>query len=166
VTLRRVQRDHGWLQFHADLRSPKAQQTLANPSLAWLFYSRRHSFQIRLQTRAVVHHQDDVANEAWQGTELMSRRCYMMPQAPGTTANEATTGLPPEIQDEIPTEDQSREAYQNFSVVRAWVQSMDLYHIAWDRSRRAIFHYETSPDVSGSGHPSDKVCFEKCWLTP
>lgn len=137
VVLRQVDRDRGVLGFHTDRRSEKWTELERDPRVALCFYGQ--SVQVRAEGRAVLHHDDAVAELAWKRTGLMSRRCYLAEAAPGTVAPVPTSGLPAHLSKDRPTEAESAGGRVNFAVVTVPLQRIEWLHLAFEGHRRARF---------------------------
>ncbi|MFN6954218.1 MAG: pyridoxamine 5'-phosphate oxidase family protein [Acetobacteraceae bacterium] len=72
------------LRIHTDLRSGKAADLRARPAVALHGYDPSAQVQLRLSGIATVHAEDAVAEAAWAASRPFSRRCYAIPDAPGT----------------------------------------------------------------------------------
>jgi pyridoxamine 5'-phosphate oxidase len=125
--------------FHADVRSPKAQQSISDSRVCWLFYSSPHKLQVRGYGRTVVHHLDDVAREAWEASKLLSRRCYLAPLAPSSVTSLATNNIPEFLADREPVEEEAVPGFENFSVVRTHLTSLEVLKLEFGGQWRARF---------------------------
>ncbi len=142
VTLRDVDSANRTLRFHIDVRSPKFSQIQSDPQVALLLYSVEDKLQIRLDTRATLHTDDDVADQAWAGSQLLSRRCYCQTLPNGTLVDRPTASLPPDLADRQPTEEESQAGRPNFAVVLCQVHLIDWYSLAFTGHQRAIFQWQ------------------------
>jgi pyridoxamine 5'-phosphate oxidase len=77
------------LRFHTDRRSEKFHELTTDPRIAILFYDAALKVQIRLEGHATLHHDDAVAEQAWQQSQSMSRHCYATTPDPGSVIVEA-----------------------------------------------------------------------------
>ena len=124
------------LRANADVRSPKAQELQSDPRCTWLFYSFPDHLQVRCYGRTQIHHLDDVAAEAWQKSQLLSRRCYLAPMSPSTVLDQPNSNLLPELTDREPTEEEAQAGFANFSVMRCQVEQMDILSLRFDGNVR------------------------------
>jgi pyridoxamine 5'-phosphate oxidase len=140
VVLRQADGQKKKLFFHTDLRSPKIPQLQLKPQLSWLFYDKDIRMQLRLAATAIIHTDDDVANEAWEQAKLASRLTYTTSSASGTilTAPELINLNQTEVEPELIT-----IARNNFCVVETTVQEMDWVLLHHTGNRRALFNYTT-----------------------
>jgi 3-hydroxyisobutyrate dehydrogenase len=137
VVLRQVDRERGVLGFHTDRRSEKWAELERDPRVALCFFGQ--SVQVRAEGRAVLHHDDAVADLAWKRTGLMSRRCYLAEAAPGSVAPVPTSGLPAHLSKDRPNEAESAAGRASFAVVTVPLQRMEWLHLAFEGHRRARF---------------------------
>jgi 3-hydroxyisobutyrate dehydrogenase len=70
VVLRRFWRKPPLLAFHAHVGSPKVKQIENNPNVYYLFYHPTERIQVRVKGRAIIHRDDDLAEEQWLATEF------------------------------------------------------------------------------------------------
>ncbi|HAI58282.1 MAG TPA: pyridoxamine 5'-phosphate oxidase [Xanthomonadaceae bacterium] len=135
VVLRQVDRERGMLGFHTDRRSDKWTEIERDPRVALCFHG--HNVQVRVEGRAILHHDDAVADLAWKRTGLMSRRCYLADPAPGTVTPKPTSGLPAHLSKDRPNEAESAGGRVNFGVVIVPLQRIEWLHLAFEGHRRA-----------------------------
>ncbi|QNA46374.1 pyridoxamine 5'-phosphate oxidase family protein [Lacibacter sediminis] len=140
VVLRHADAEQKKLFFHTDTRSPKVRQLQINQQLSWLFYDKDIRMQLRLAAVAVIHTNDEVANEAWEQARLASRLTYTTSSASGTilTAPELINLSQTDVEPELIT-----TARNNFCVVETTVQEMDWVLLHHTGNRRALFNYNT-----------------------
>lgn len=137
VVLRQVDRDRGVLGFHTDRRSEKWAELERDPRVSLCFFGQ--SVQVRAEGRAILHHDDAVAELAWKRTGLMSRRCYLADPAPGSVLAAPDSGLPAHLAKERPSEAESAAGRVNFAVVTVPLQRLEWLHLAFEGHRRARF---------------------------
>lgn len=138
VVLRQADADEGILHFHTDVRAPKSEAIRACPSVALVFYHPEERVQLRIRAEATIHHQDDAAREAWDRSQVMSRACYLVPDAPSSEL--PNDGIP----DPVPyppslSEAESEAGFVNFAVVRCIVREIDWLHLHHGEHQRALF---------------------------
>ena len=153
VTLREANPETRILRFHADLRSPKVHQIQANPNVSFLFYAKPEKLQLRIQTLATVHTDDEHKSAGWESSTLLARRCYSQIGGPGTVSSIPSSGLPEHLQGRQPTAEEAEAGRENFAVVRCQIQELDWYSLAFTGHVRA--HFTWSGDV-----------LKKEWLLP
>ena len=137
VVLRQVDRERGVLGFHTDRRSEKWTELERDPRVSLCFFGQ--NVQVRAEGRAVLHHDDAVAELAWKRTGLMSRRCYLASPAPGSVVAQPESGLPPHLSKDRPNEAESAAGRANFAVVTVPLQRLEWLHLAFEGHRRARF---------------------------
>lgn len=154
VVLRQVNTKAKTLSLHTDIRSGKLNAVQENNNLSWHFYDASSRFQIRLGGQASLHHNDALADEAWQKCSSNSRKTYLTQLAPSTKSEIPTSGLlPVHEQNNIPIET-TEVGRQNFGIITCkanWMEWLWLNHAG---HRRAAFEYM----------PNET--FEASWLIP
>ena len=141
VVLRASSQEGRFVQFHTDMRSPKVTEIRDNSSVAALFYNPETKFQLRISGVAVVHHEDSIADSAWEKTRLLSRRCYLS-TPPGEPLNKQNFGLPEKLTGRQPTEKESAAARVNFGVVRITVEEIDALELHYSGHKRHLFSWD------------------------
>jgi len=144
VILRKVIPQEHRLFFHTDIRSNKWQELQLNHSISVLLYDAAERIQIRINGKAVLHQYDDIANTAWQNTQLYSRRCYMATSAPSDFSAIPTSGLPEAFELKDPTAEESEWGRQNFGVVEVMANTLDWLWLHHAGHRRAMFNYDNN----------------------
>lgn len=153
VVLRRFWRRPPMLAFHSHIGSPKIQQLKSNPNVYWLFYHPEDRFQVRIKGKAVLHTDDELADEQWLTTELFSRRCYVG-EPPTQESKKPTSGLPEDLIDREPTHEESEVGRANFVVVTSTIDEIDCLEMNVKGHRRSLFKWNESGEL------------ETKWLTP
>ncbi|HQU83096.1 MAG TPA: pyridoxamine 5'-phosphate oxidase family protein [Pyrinomonadaceae bacterium] len=153
VVLRRFWRKPAQIAFHSHLGSPKVEQIKENPNVYWLFYNAEERLQVRIKGVASVHHNDELADEQWQATELFSRRCYIG-ESPTKESEHPTTGLPKELIDRQPTREESEHGKENFVVIVSSIKEIDCMELDVKGHRRSLFTWNENGEL------------ETKWLTP
>ena len=70
---------------------------------------------------------------------MISRKCYLSPQAPGDLINEAASDLSKDIGSNVPTFEQSEIGYKNFCVVESKIKIFEWLYLTSQGHRRAKF---------------------------
>ncbi|MEZ5428850.1 MAG: pyridoxamine 5'-phosphate oxidase family protein [Pyrinomonadaceae bacterium] len=153
VVLRRFWRRPPRLAFHTHLGSPKIREIRANPRVSWLFYHPEEKLQLRIRGRAIIHTDDDLAEEQWFATEFFSRRCYTG-EAPTQISKKPTSGLPEDLTDREPTAEESEAGRANFAVISSTVDYLDCLELDVKGNRRSLFIWKEDGES------------EMRWLTP
>ena len=153
VVLRRFWRKPPGFAFHTHLGSPKIAELEKNPNVAWLFYHPKEKFQLRIKGTAIIHTNDELADEQWLASDFFARRCYIG-EAPSQPSRKAVSGLPEDLTDRKPTPEESELGRANFAVVSSTVRSIDCLELNVRGHRRSLFVWNESGEL------------ETSWLTP
>jgi 3-hydroxyisobutyrate dehydrogenase len=139
VVLRGAFKDKNILRFHTDFRSSKIKSLKENKKIYFVFYNKKKKIQVRAEGVAIVHKDNEITKEAWTKTQMMSRKCYLSPQAPGDFINDSASDLSKDMGNEIPTYEQSEIGYKNFCVIESKIKSFEWLYLASQGHRRAKF---------------------------
>jgi 3-hydroxyisobutyrate dehydrogenase len=139
VVLRGAFKDKNILRFHTDFRSSKIKSLKENKKIYFVFYNKKRKIQVRAEGIAIVHKDNEITKEAWTKTQMMSRKCYLSPQAPGDFINDSASDLSKDMGNEIPTYEQSEMGYKNFCVIESKIKSFEWLYLASQGHRRAKF---------------------------
>ncbi len=142
VVLRRADLEHGVLTFHTDSRADKIHEMRTDPRIGFTFYDAKWKLQVRASGTATIHHQDHTAQQAWEASDLLSRRCYLGDLAPGTEVTDWDSGLPSHVQDREPTEDEAAPGVENFAVVSCQVEEVEVMRLAFTGHTKARWRRE------------------------
>jgi 3-hydroxyisobutyrate dehydrogenase len=139
VVLRGAFKDKNILRFHTDFRSSKIKSLRENKKIYFVFYNKKRKIQVRAEGVAIVHKDNEITKEAWTKTQMMSRKCYLSPQAPGDFINDSASDLSKDMGNDIPTYEQSEIGYKNFCVIESKIKSFEWLYLASQGHRRAKF---------------------------
>ena len=139
VVLRGAFKEKNILRFHTDFRSSKIKSLKENKKIYFVFYNKKRKIQVRAEGVAIVHKDNEITKEAWTKTQMMSRKCYLSPQAPGDFINDSASDLSKDMGNEIPTYEQSEIGYKNFCVIESKIKSFEWLYLASQGHRRAKF---------------------------
>ena len=139
VVLRGAFKEKNILRFHTDFRSSKIKSLKENKKIYFVFYNKKRKIQVRAEGIAIVHKDNEITKEAWTKTQMMSRKCYLSPQAPGDFINDSASDLSKDMGNEIPTYEQSETGYKNFCVIESKIKSFEWLYLASQGHRRAKF---------------------------
>ncbi len=153
VVLRRFWRKPPLLAFHTHIGAPKIREIQSNNNVSWLFYHVEKKLQIRVDGKATVHTDDDLAEEQWLATGFFSRRCYTG-VAPSTFSKTPTNGLPEDLTDREPTKEESEMGRANFAVISSTIETIDCLELDVKGNRRSLFKWKENGEL------------ETIWLTP
>jgi len=130
------------LTFHTDSRSHKVSHIVMNPNVAVLAYSYDEKIQLRMHGQAIVHHQDALTRERFDGVTPSARRCYLSSDAPGTTLDDPTVALAEIFQTDSYDKNDTECAYEHFAVVEVKLTSLDWLYLHHQGHRRARFEFD------------------------
>ena len=142
VVLRKSDQNNNILQFHTDLRSQKVVILKKNKNASLIFYDKEEKIQLRVKVICEVNNQDPVSEESWKKTQHISRRCYLTDSAPGSVSENPTSGMISKLEDFDYTMEQSEKGYENFTVIKCEIKSIEWLYLAAKGHRRAIFNFE------------------------
>ena len=149
VVLRRIEVADRLISCHTDRRAPKVVQIAATPAVQWLFYDFDRRTQLRIRARAEVLTEGALFEEAWAGSSVESRRCYLAPHAPGAMTPGPSPNLPETHLTRSPTPEESEVGRDQFAVVRTVAHQIDWLHLASDGHRRARFDWTEGDGWTG-----------------
>ena len=144
VVLRKASQQNNFIQYHSDIRSSKIEKIKKNPNCSILFYGKQEKIQLRLKAECTIHFNDEITKESWENTGHISRKCYLVTNAPGTESITPTSGLDDKFDNFNYTKEESETGYKNFCVTRCKVKSIEWLYLAAKGHRRAIFDLENN----------------------
>ena len=154
VVLRKVWMAKKQLVFNTDTRCGKWTDLEKQNNISFLFYDASANLQIRLSGTATLHQKDIIADEAWSGTKMASRKVYLASPCPSTIIPLPSSGIPLTLETTDPTPEESSEGRKNFGVVVTTINWMEWLWLSSKGHRRAVF--KNNPDGS----------FSQDWLIP
>ena len=137
VVLRGAFKEKRVLRFHTDLRSSKISALKNNNNIYFLFYNKKRKIQVRAKGVATIHYQDEVTKEAWEKTQVISRKCYLASQAPGSVSDTPHPGYPKELEGKNPNIEDTEIGFDNFCVIESKINEMEWLYLASQGHRRA-----------------------------
>ncbi|MEK9741792.1 MAG: pyridoxamine 5'-phosphate oxidase family protein [Pelagibacteraceae bacterium] len=137
VVLRGAFKERNTLRFHTDIRSDKIKFIKNNNQIYFLFYNKDRKIQVRATGTATVHYQDNVTAEAWNKTQVISRKCYLAINAPGTISDQPSSGIPEQYEGKNVPKEESEIGYENFSIIESKIHSFEWLYLASKGHRRA-----------------------------
>ena len=137
VVLRGAFKDKRVLRFHTDLRSSKISALKNNNNIYFLFYNKKRKIQVRAKGVATIHYQNEVTKEAWEKTQVISRKCYLAFQAPGSVSDTPHPGYPKELEGKNPNIEDTEIGFDNFCVIESKINEMEWLYLASQGHRRA-----------------------------
>ncbi len=147
VVLRKVWPDEKQLAFNTDIRSGKWADFQQDKNISWLFYDGPGRMQIRLGGIAALHHDDALANNAWEASTMSSRKIYLGKKGPSALSSLPVSGLPAAFESNDPSPGQSMEGRKNFGLVTADIQWMEWLWLNSKGHRRATFSYNSDKSL-------------------
>lgn len=138
VVLRDFTEKSSTLVFYTDFRSPKINQIKNNPIVSFLFYDGGLKEQLRIKSKASIHHHDDISLRYWQKIKPENRRDYASKESPSSLSKDISNYL------EEGWMDNSENYYQNFAVVYNEIIEMDWLFLNKDKNKRARFFIQES----------------------
>ena len=142
VVLRKSDRNNNILQFHTDLRSPKVNILKKNKNASLVFYDKEEKIQLRVKVISEINNKNSLTEESWKKTQHISRRCYLTDSGPGSVSKNPTSGMISKLEDFDYTMEQSEKGYENFTVIKCKIKSIEWLYLAAKGHRRAIFDFE------------------------
>lgn len=137
VVLRGAFKERNILRFHTDIRSKKIDFIKKNNQIYFLFYNKKIKIQVRASGFAAIHYKDKVTEEAWGKTQVISRKCYLAENPPGTLSDDPTSGITEKFEGKNVPIKESEIGYENFSVVESKIHSFEWLYLASKGHRRA-----------------------------
>jgi pyridoxamine 5'-phosphate oxidase len=144
VVLRKSDRKNNVLQFHTDLRSQKVDILNQNKNASLVFYDKEEKIQLRVKVICEINNKNSIAEESWKKTQHISRRCYLTDSGPGSVSESPTSGMISKLEDFDYTMEQSEKGYENFTVIKCKIKSIEWLYLAAKGHRRAIFDFENN----------------------
>ena len=137
VVLRGAFKDRRVLRFHTDLRSSKVEALKNNQNIYFLFYNKKRKIQVRAKGLATIHHKNSITEEAWKKTQVVSRKCYLATNSPGSISAEPHPGYPKELEGKNPNIEDTEVGFENFCVIESKIDEMEWLYLASQGHRRA-----------------------------
>jgi len=144
VVLRKSDQNNNILQFHTDLRSQKVNILKSNKNASLVFYNKEEKIQLRAKVICEINNKNSIAEESWKKTQHISRRCYLTDNAPGSVSERPTSGMISKLEDFDYTMEQSEKGYENFTVIKCEIKSIEWLYLAAKGHRRALFNLENN----------------------
>ena len=143
IVLREISAEERALLFHTDLRSDKSETLRQEPLVGFHHWNPDRSQQFRLEGRAELHLDDEIADRIWAEQPETAKVHYQKAASPGTPVEGPRSAHP--ATDDV---DGSSEPRSNFAVVRTVVDSIDWLHLHSEGHYRAQFEW-TDGEWSG-----------------
>jgi pyridoxamine 5'-phosphate oxidase len=133
VILREANAARKLLRFNADVRTRKWQELTAQPAISLVFYDETEKTQLRIEGEATLHSKDDMAQQAWNTAQPMSRIAYGSTLGPGTEISDPANfsiNATNEVHD---------AGFDNFGTIEVHVHSIEWLYLKVRGNRRAMF---------------------------
>lgn len=137
IILRKFNPTEREIIFYTDLRSEKMAGLKHHPHVALIFYDASQQIQLRLSGQIEINNNNDVSKAEWNVVPELSRRNYLSVLSPGTEYTSHEGGLSQKNSLSPLNEEQNSRAYENFSVIRFWIESLDWLFLSHEGNRRA-----------------------------
>ena len=154
VVLRVVDRAHGVLLFHTDVRSSKVEQIRKDGRVSLLFYDHDRSVQLKIRAVASIHQEGELAQSLWEAGTPASLKMYSAPFAPGTICDAFNHNMTESLLGRLPDRHEIESGRINFCAIRVLAQSAEWLRLSQSGHLRASFEY-----VHGRMESA-------CWVTP
>ena len=139
VVLRVVNRDHGALLFHTDVRSNKVQQIRKDGRVSLLFYDHDRSVQLKVCGVASIHQTDELAQSLWEAGTPASLKMYSAPLCPGVHCESLSHNMTESLLGRLPERNEIEAGRSNFCAIRILVQSSEWLRLSQSGHLRAVF---------------------------
>ena len=147
VVLRDFNRQQRQLKVYTDVRSAKVAQLRAQPNCTLVGYQPDPMIQLRLNTRAVIHHDNELTRDAWTVMPGPNRCNYLTDPDPGSLSIEPTDGRPVITAESVPTQKENEIAYSHFSVIVFTVNELEWLYLPRRGHRRAQFIWDEADSL-------------------
>ena len=147
VVLRGFNRQQRQLKVFTDVRSAKVAQLRAQPNCTLVGYQPDPMIQLRLNTRAVIHHDNELTRDAWTVMPGPNRCNYLTDPDPGSLSIEPTDGRPVITAESVPTQKENEIAYSHFSVIVFTVNELEWLYLPRRGHRRAQFIWDEADSL-------------------
>ena len=133
LVLRAVDERQRHLRFHTDARSAKFREISADPRVAVHFYDASRKIQLRIDGRASLHRDDELADTAWRGMRPFSRACYRVATGPGAHLES------PQAPSNVGATLDPEAGRENFTALCVSIESLEWLYLAARGHRRARY---------------------------
>ena len=140
VVLRNYDSYKAILNFHTDIRSKKILEIKNNPKTFFVFYDVKDKVQLRINTMSIINHENNIANEAWNRTQLSSRKCYLAEKAPSSNSDFPDDSIPSHLIGINPNKEESEKGYKNFVVVENKIKNIEWLYLSSSGHRRLLIN--------------------------
>ena len=142
VVLRGFNRQQRQLKVFTDVRSAKVVQLCAQPTCTLVVYQPDPMIQLRLNTRAVIHHDNELTQDAWTAMPGPNRCNYLTDPDPGSVSVDPTDGRPVITAESAPDHKENEIAYSHFAVIVFTIVELEWLYLPRRGHRRAQFIWD------------------------
>ena len=142
VVLRGFNRQQRQLTIYTDARSAKVAQLRAQPACTLVAYQPNPMMQLRLSTKAIVNHNNEITHDAWAVMPGPNRCNYLTDPDPGSISGQPTDGRPVINAESVPTNNENKIAYSHFSVIVFTINELEWLYLPRRGHRRAQFIWD------------------------
>ncbi len=142
VILRQFMLPKRILVCHTDARANKVKEILNSANVSWLFYHPQRKVQLRISGSAVLHANDQFADEQWAATKITSRLNYCATKPPGTPIDKPSSGVPDFLFKSAAALLSSERGRKNFMVSACRIDFIDWLKLSALGNRRARFDWD------------------------
>ena len=150
VVLRAFNRQQRQLKIYTDVRSEKVAQLRTQPVCTLVAYQPNPMIQLRLNTKAIVNHNNEITREAWAVMPGPNRCNYLTDPDPGSISVKATDGRPIINAESVPTNDENEIAYSHFSVIVFAINELEWLYLPRRGHRRALFIWDRTNSLQSN----------------
>ena len=115
------------MQFHTDLRSQKVDILKKNKNASLVFYDKEEKIQLRVKVICEINNQNNITKEAWEKTQHISRRCYLVDGGPGIVSKGPTSGMISKLEDFDYTMEQSERVIKILPLLSVKLNQLSGY---------------------------------------
>lgn len=139
VVLRVVDREHGALLFHTDVRSRKVEQIRKDGRVSLLYYDHERSVQLKVCGLASIHEADELAQSLWEAGTPASLKMYCAPLSPGVQCDSFSHNMTDSLLGRLPDRNEIEAGRINFCAIRILVQTAEWLRLSQSGHLRAGF---------------------------
>ena len=154
VVLRSFSQEDLTIGIHSDNRSEKVEHLKSNNFTCLVFYDDQKKIQLRIRGTTNL---EKSKKESWDKLSNWSKRCYLTSKPPGEVSNNPTSGFPNKFESEAPSSEEARKGFENFTVIRIFIDEIEWLFLASQGHRRALFNINRD---------NSNLSIESKWLVP
>ncbi|MDP5170193.1 MAG: pyridoxamine 5'-phosphate oxidase family protein [Bacteroidia bacterium] len=139
VVLRMVDIQQLLLTCHTDIRAKKVSELENSPAVQWLFWDPVEKTQLRIDAKATIHHQNQLAEEEWARLSPLTKGNMSASLVPGSPVDSAEAGIAAYHRSKSISPEQDRTWFEHFAVIETRVQHLEWLWLSREGHRRASF---------------------------